>query len=78
MSCGMTQVEVDTFAAITELQRSSKDETAAREILLECAGCFSPRVEEIRRDRDFLCVLDIAETKGLFGPPEILARSFLA
>lgn len=74
---GMTQVEVDTFSGVTVLQRSSKEETTAREILLECAGCFSPRVEEVSYDRSFLCVLDIAGTKGLFGPPEVLARNLL-
>jgi protein ImuB len=74
---GMTQVEVDTFSGVIVLQRSSKEETAAREALLECAGCFSPRVEEASQDRSFLCVLDIAGTKGLLGPPESLARSLL-
>ena len=74
---GMTQVEVDTFSGVTVLQRTTKEEAAAREALLECAGCFSPRVEEVSQDRSFLCVLDIAGTKGLFGPPESLARSLL-
>ena len=46
MSYGMTQVEVDTFSGITVLQRSLQEEIAAREIVLECAGCLSPRVEE--------------------------------
>ena len=74
---GMTQVEVDTFSGVSVLQRSSKEEIAAREALLECAGCFSPRVEEVSDERSFLCVLDIAGTKALFGPPEALARSLL-
>src|SRR3984957_4290411 len=77
MTHGMTQVEVDTFSGTAVLQRSSKEETAAREGVLECAGCFSPRVEEVSHDRSFLCVLDIAGTKGLFGPPEALARNLL-
>ena len=77
MSHGMTHVEVDIFPGVSVLQRSSKEEAAAREALLECAGCFSPRVEEICHDRSFLCVLDIAGTKGLFGPPDTLARSLL-
>jgi protein ImuB len=74
---GMTQVEVDTFSEVTVLQRSSKAETAAREVLLECAGCYSPRVEDCSRDNSFLCALDIAGTTGLFGPPETLARNLL-
>lgn len=73
----MTKVEVDTFSTVTVLQRSSKEETAAREAMLECSGCFSPRVEEVSHDRSFLCVLDIAGTKGLFGPPDVLARNLL-
>ena len=78
---GMTQVEVDTFTEVTVLQRSLKEETATREVLLECAGCYSPRVEDCSldcsHDRSFLCALDIAGTTGLFGPPETLARNLL-
>lgn len=75
---GMTPVEVDTFSGVAVLERSAPEEAAAREVLLECAGCFSPRVEEVSQDRSFLCVLDIAGTTGLFGPPDALARSLLA
>jgi protein ImuB len=77
MTHGMTQVEVDTFSGITVLERSAKEEAAAREALLECAGYFSPRVEEVSNDRFFLCALDIAGTTELFGPPESLARNLL-
>ena len=42
----MTQVEVETFSAATILSRSTKEETVAKMALLECAGAFSPRVEE--------------------------------
>ncbi len=75
---GMTQVEVDTFAGVTVLQRSLKEETATQDILLECAGCFSPRIENGSYSGSFLSVLDIAGTTGLFGPPETLAHSLLA
>jgi protein ImuB len=75
---GMTQVEVETFAGVTVLRRSEKEEAAARQVLLECAGGFSPRVEERSENGAFLCVIDIAGTKGLFGPPETLAQSLLA
>lgn len=74
---GMTQVEVDTFSEATVLQRSLKEEVAAKEVLLECAGCYSPRVEDCSHDHSFLCALDIAGTTGLFGPPETLARNLL-
>ncbi|HEV2416996.1 MAG TPA: DNA polymerase Y family protein [Terriglobia bacterium] len=77
ISHGMTQVEVDTFSGVTVLQRSTKEETAASEAVLECVGCFSPRVEDVSHDRSFMCVLDIAGTKGLFGPPDALARNLL-
>ncbi len=82
MTRGMTKVEVETFTEVTVLQRSLKEEATTREVLLECAGCYSPRVEhcgsvENCDERSFLCVVDIAGTRGLFGPPETLARSLL-
>jgi protein ImuB len=77
MVCGMTQVEVDTFSDVTVLERSVQEEATTKEVLLECAGCFSPRVEDASYDRSFLCVIDIAGTTGLFGPPETLARNLL-
>jgi len=77
MARGMTRVEVDTFTEATMLQRSLKEETTAKGVLLECAGGYSPRIEDSSDDRSFLCVLDIAGTTRLFGPPEALARSLL-
>lgn len=79
---GMTQVEVETFPAVAVLPRSQDEEAAAKAILLECAGGFSPRVEECGQARNelgaFLCVIDIAGTERLHGPPPPLARSLLA
>lgn len=75
---GMTRVEVDTSFEVTVLERSLKEEVTAKEVLLECAGCFSPRVEDSSDDRSFLCALDITGTTGLFGRPEALARNLLA
>lgn len=72
---GMTKVEVETFPHLAVLARSAREEAAAKAVLLECAGCFSPRVEECSEDRVFHCVLDIAGTEKLFGPPERLART---
>jgi protein ImuB len=74
---GMTRVEVDTFPAPVLLSRSHKEELAVKAILLECAGAFSPRVEDRSEDTAFLCVIDIAGTKSLFGPPELLVRNLL-
>jgi protein ImuB len=75
---GMTQAEVDTFPGVTVLRRSHSEEAAAKAALLECAGGFSPRVENRIENGAFLAVIDIAGTKALFGPPEVLARNLLA
>jgi protein ImuB len=92
MAHGMTRVEVDTFPASVVLARSLKEEAATRAILLECAGTFSPRVEEPNVDEPnvderkvdergpdaaFVCGIDIAGTQSLFGPPEVLARKLV-
>lgn len=73
---GMTRVEVDTLPALQIHARSRKDEAAARVVLLECAGAFSPRVEDRSTDNAFICVVDIAGTEKLFGAPDRLAATF--
>jgi len=75
---GMTQVEIETFPGVTVLKRSHKEESAARTALLECAGAFSPRVEEKFKDDAFICIIDIAGTGSLFGSAESLASKLLA
>jgi protein ImuB len=77
MTRGMTRVEVDTFPASVVLPRSLKTEAQTRAILLECAGAFSPRVEDRSESIAFLSGIDIAGTGSLFGPPEKLAQSLL-
>ena len=74
---GMTQVEIDTFPDVAVLRRSQSEEAAAKTVLLECAGGFSPRIEDRSEDGVFLCVIDIAGTEKLFGPPEALAKNLL-
>jgi protein ImuB len=74
----MTKVEVETFPNVHVLARSVDEEAAAKEVLLECAGGFSPRVEECSEEGMFLCALDIAGTERLFGPAEALAQRLLA
>jgi protein ImuB len=74
---GMTRVEIETFDGVTVLARSAVEEGAAKAALLECAGTFSPRVEERSGRGEFLCVVDIAGTEKLFGPAEALAQSLL-
>ena len=78
MMHGMTQVELDTFAQTAILKRSLKTEAAAKAVLLECAGVFSPRVEEHSENGMFLCTIDITGTEKLFGAPDILAHDLLS
>jgi len=77
MARGMTRVEVDTFPPSVILPRSPKTERATKAVLLECAGAFSPRIEDRSEDNAFLCGIDIMGTRSLFGPPEMLARALL-
>lgn len=72
---GMTKVEIGTFPTAAVLQRSLKEEAAAKAVLLECAGTFSPRIEDGGNGHAFFCVIDIAGTEKLFGPPEALAKN---
>ena len=74
---GMTKVEVETFDGIAMLSRSAAEESAARAALLECAGTFSPRVEDRCDGNAFLCAIDIAGTEKLFGPPAVLVQTLL-
>jgi len=77
MARGMTRVEVETFPASAVLARSLEEEAVTRAILFECAGAFSPRVEECSEGAAFACGIDIAGTRSLFGPPETLARKLV-
>lgn len=74
---GMTKAEVETFPQAKVLARSVNEEAATKAALLECAGKFSPRVEECSEAGLFLCVLDIAGTEKLFGPAPVLAHKLL-
>ena len=72
---GMTKLEMEMFPTAVILQRSRTEEAAARAALLECAGAFSPRVEDQSSDSCFTCVIDIAGTETLFGSPDALGES---
>ena len=74
---GMTRVELDTFSALIVLPRSRTEEVSTHAVMLECVGAFSPRVEDRSDGSAFLCVVDIAGTEKLLGPPEVLARKLL-
>lgn len=64
---GMTRLELEMFPAARILRRSRSEEQAASAAMLECAGSFSPRVEDQSDDLHFTCVIDIAGTDALFG-----------
>ncbi len=55
---GMNRTDVESFPGVKVLKRSQKMEQAAREVLLECAGTYSPRVEEVSGERDGLSCAD--------------------
>jgi protein ImuB len=75
---GMTKVEVETFPQVEVLTRSPDEEAAAKAVLLECAGGFSPHVEECSEEGVFLCAIDVAGTEKLFGPSGVLAQNILS
>jgi len=77
MQRGMSRTDVDGFPQAKILLRSLTTESLAKEILMECAGTYSPRIEDCSGDSHFLCAIDIAGTESLFGPPEVLARRLL-
>ena len=74
---GMTRLEMEMFPAALVLPRSHAEEAATRAALLECAGTFSPRVEDQSGNGCFTCVIDIAGTETLFGSPDALGESLL-
>ena len=74
---GMTKLEMEMFPTAWVLPRSRGGEAAAKAALLECAGAFSPRVEDQSSDGCFTCVIDIAGTETLFGSPDALGERLL-
>jgi protein ImuB len=77
VSAGMTRAELDVFPSVALLPRSFAEEDSARAALLQCAGQFSPRVEDRSEGNCFCAVLDVAGTEKLFGPAEGLATKLL-
>lgn len=74
---GMTKVEIDTFPAMVAVARSLNEEDTAKAAVLECADGFSPRIEDRSDSNALICVIDIAGTEKLFGPPRTLAQNLL-
>jgi protein ImuB len=77
IALGMTRLEMEMFPTALVLPRARAEEAAARAALLECAGGFSPRVEDQSSDSYFTCVIDIAGTETLFGSPDTLGENLL-
>lgn len=74
---GMGRVDVDGFPQAKVFSRSLKTESTAKQMLLECAGTYSPRIEDCSDDTYSLCAIDIAGTESLFGSPEALTPRLL-
>ena len=70
----MTRVEVETFGHVVILARCVAEEGAAKAILREVAGRFTPRTEERETGADWECVLDLSGTERLLGEPAIALR----
>ena len=77
IALGMTRLELEMFPTSVVLERSRTEEAAVRAVLLECAGGFSPRVEDQSRDGYFTCLLDIAGMETLYGSPDALGENLL-
>lgn len=74
---GMSRIDVDGFSQAKVISRSLNTESTVKSLLLECAGTYSPRVEDCSGETYFLCAIDIAGTEYVFGPPEALTRRLL-
>jgi protein ImuB len=77
ISPGMTKLEMEMFPTAVVLLRSRAVEATAHAALLECAGAFSPRIEDLPSDGCFTCMIDIAGTETLFGSPDALGERLL-
>jgi protein ImuB len=75
---GMTRLEAESIPGLRLLARSEESEATARAIFLESAANFSPRMEDASLGTSCSCILDIAGTDRLFGPPETLAERLRA
>jgi len=69
---GMTKVELDACEQMVVCKRSTALEKSAQAALLDCAHCFSPRVEAVA---DGIVVADVSGTERLFGPAQKLTRA---
>src|SRR4029077_7626754 len=71
---GMTRLRLQHFPEITIRQRSVAQEKSAHAALLDCAGGFSPRVEDASHDT---VMMDLEGLDRLFGSyAEIAAQIY--
>ena len=76
---GMTKAELDSFDGLVVLRRSAEEERAAKAMVMEVAGAFTPRVEDHTAgphatEGACVVVLDGSGMDRLFGPVVRLAR----
>jgi protein ImuB len=74
---GMTRVELEMISSVSVLSRSFAEEAIAKSAMMECAGTFSPSIEDQSSNGAFLCVIDITGTGMLHGPPAELGKNLL-
>jgi len=68
---GMTRLRLQHYPGVAVRQRSAAQENSAHEALLDCAGGFSPRVEDTARNT---VVIDLEGLERLFGSYEEIAN----
>ena len=66
----MTRLEVESFAGVSFITRSLREEETTRIAVHECAAGFSPRIADISTDHACVCMMDISGMERLFGKPE--------
>ncbi len=75
---GMTRPQMEVLENLEVLRRSPAEEQSARAAFLECAGRFSPRVEELRFECAQGFCADLSGTEKLLGSVETIAGKLLS
>ena len=73
VAAGMSRAEMDSFPSTILLKRSASEEQSIRLALLESAGNFSPRIEELSGKIPSAAFSILLEAEKLFGPPQRIA-----
>lgn len=74
VAAGMTRTELDAFPDVIALPRSTVEENATRSAILQMTAAFTPRVEIVPEDDNFICVLDMTGTALIFGDIRTVLR----